>query len=168
MSLPSPLLQDLSFSPAGEQSLKASVGSCNVEIQFSPRQHIPPFSAELQAEVAGLLLPLLTIQGCCQVGCQTHHSTKLVQVILVLDVIMCTNKTIIIFLLYVYSFDVGPLKETWRVSWRNFKVLVMNNLLSLEHFVLIYFMISNYLLTGVYEHLFPSFAYDFFHVCLYF
>ncbi|XP_034061831.1 LOW QUALITY PROTEIN: hydrocephalus-inducing protein homolog [Gymnodraco acuticeps] len=60
-------LRDLSFSPAGEQSLKASVGSCNVEIQFSPRQHIPPFSAELQAEVAGLLLPLLTIQGCCQV-----------------------------------------------------------------------------------------------------
>ncbi|XP_010765598.1 hydrocephalus-inducing protein homolog [Notothenia coriiceps] len=60
-------LRDLSFSPAGKQSLKASVGSCNVEIQFSPHQHIPPFSAELQAEVAGLLLPLLTIQGCCQV-----------------------------------------------------------------------------------------------------
>ncbi|KAK5867885.1 hypothetical protein PBY51_012341 [Eleginops maclovinus] len=63
--------RDLSFSPAGEQSLKASVGSCNVEIQFSPRQHIPPFSAELQAEVAGLLHPLLIVTGCCQ-GVEVH------------------------------------------------------------------------------------------------
>ncbi|XP_040894088.1 hydrocephalus-inducing protein homolog [Toxotes jaculatrix] len=58
--------KDLSVSPAGELNLKASGGSCNVEIQFSPRQHIPPFKAELQAEFAGLLHPLLTIQGCCQ------------------------------------------------------------------------------------------------------
>ncbi|XP_059190373.1 hydrocephalus-inducing protein homolog [Centropristis striata] len=58
--------KDLSFSPAGELNLKAGVGSCTVEIQFSPCQHIPPFSAELQAEIAGLLHPLLTIQGCCQ------------------------------------------------------------------------------------------------------
>ncbi|XP_076588631.1 hydrocephalus-inducing protein homolog [Chaetodon auriga] len=58
--------RDLSFSPAGELSLKASGGSCNVDIQFSPCQHIPPFSAELQAEFAGLLHPLLSIQGCCQ------------------------------------------------------------------------------------------------------
>ncbi|XP_032378415.1 hydrocephalus-inducing protein [Etheostoma spectabile] len=57
--------RDLSFSPVGELNLKASVGSCNVEIQFSPQQHIPPFSAELQAEFAGLLHPLLTIQGSC-------------------------------------------------------------------------------------------------------
>lgn len=71
-SFPLLLLQDLSFSPAGELSLKASGGSCTVEIQFSPRQHIPPFTAELQAECAGLLHPLLTIQGCCQVGCEVH------------------------------------------------------------------------------------------------
>ncbi|XP_045894223.1 hydrocephalus-inducing protein homolog [Micropterus dolomieu] len=58
--------RDLSFSPAGDLNLKASGGSCNVEIQFTPRQHIPPFTAELQAEFAGLLHPLLTIQGCCQ------------------------------------------------------------------------------------------------------
>ncbi|KAM9351908.1 hydrocephalus-inducing protein homolog [Symphorus nematophorus] len=58
--------RDLSFSPAGELTLKASGGSCNVEIHFSPRQLIPPFTAELQAEFAGLLHPLLTIQGCCQ------------------------------------------------------------------------------------------------------
>ncbi|XP_070763174.1 hydrocephalus-inducing protein homolog [Enoplosus armatus] len=58
--------RDLSFSPAGELNLKAGGGSCDVEIQFSPRQHIPPFTAELQAELAGLLHPLLTVQGCCQ------------------------------------------------------------------------------------------------------
>ncbi|KAM7396206.1 hypothetical protein PAMP_019263 [Pampus punctatissimus] len=57
---------DLSFSPAGELNLKAGGGSCNVEIKFTPRQHISPFKAELQAECAGLLHPLLTIQGCCQ------------------------------------------------------------------------------------------------------
>lgn len=66
------LLQDLSFSPAGELNLKASGGSCDVEIQFSPHQHIPPFKAELQAEFAGLLHPLLTIHGCCQVVCEVH------------------------------------------------------------------------------------------------
>uniref|UniRef100_A0A8D3BS88 HYDIN axonemal central pair apparatus protein n=1 Tax=Scophthalmus maximus TaxID=52904 RepID=A0A8D3BS88_SCOMX len=43
-------------------------GSCHVEIQFSPRQHIPPFNAELLAECSGLLHPLLTVQGCCQVA----------------------------------------------------------------------------------------------------
>ncbi|XP_037622519.1 hydrocephalus-inducing protein homolog isoform X2 [Sebastes umbrosus] len=59
-------LRDLSFSPAGELNLKANGGSYSVEIQFSPRQHIPLFSAELLAEFAGLLHPLLTIQGCCQ------------------------------------------------------------------------------------------------------
>ncbi|XP_056273332.1 hydrocephalus-inducing protein homolog [Pseudoliparis swirei] len=58
--------RDLSVSPAGELNLKARVGSCSVEIQFSPRQHIPPFTAELQAEFAGLLHPLLTVQGCCR------------------------------------------------------------------------------------------------------
>ncbi|CAB1432186.1 unnamed protein product [Pleuronectes platessa] len=57
--------RDLSFSPAGKLSLMARGGSCKVEIQFSPRQHIPPFKAELQAELLGLLHPLLTIQGCC-------------------------------------------------------------------------------------------------------
>ncbi|KAM8849594.1 hydrocephalus-inducing protein homolog isoform 2-T2 [Spinachia spinachia] len=56
----------LSFSPAGELNLKAGGGSCNVEIQFSPRQHIPPFTAELQAEIAGWLHPVLSIHGCCQ------------------------------------------------------------------------------------------------------
>nr|XP_019962004.1 PREDICTED: hydrocephalus-inducing protein homolog [Paralichthys olivaceus] len=58
-------IKDLSFSPAGKLNLKACGGSCKVEIQFSPHQHLPPFKAELQAEISGLLHPLLTIQGSC-------------------------------------------------------------------------------------------------------
>ncbi|XP_054864966.1 hydrocephalus-inducing protein homolog [Amphiprion ocellaris] len=59
-------LKDLCVTPAGELKLKSNGGSCNTEIQFSPRQHVVPFTAELQAEFAGLVLPLLTIEGCCQ------------------------------------------------------------------------------------------------------
>ncbi|TMS05303.1 Hydrocephalus-inducing protein-like protein [Larimichthys crocea] len=62
-TLPEP--RDLSISPASQLRLKAGA-SCNVEIQFSPRQHIPPFTAELLADFAGLSHPLLTIQGCCR------------------------------------------------------------------------------------------------------
>ncbi|KAF3689156.1 Hydrocephalus-inducing protein Hy-3 [Channa argus] len=58
--------KDLKISPAGNLCLKANGGSSNVEVQFSPCQYIPPFKAELQAEFAGLLHHLLTIQGCCQ------------------------------------------------------------------------------------------------------
>ncbi|XP_024138466.1 hydrocephalus-inducing protein homolog isoform X3 [Oryzias melastigma] len=58
--------KDLSVSPPGELKLRSNGGLCTVEIRFSPRQHIPPFTAELQAELADLLHPLLTIQGCCQ------------------------------------------------------------------------------------------------------
>lgn len=72
-------LQDLSFTPAGELSLKANGGSCTVEIQFLPRQHIAPFSAELQAEFAGLLHPLVTIQGCCQVHCKLSFTFLFLQ-----------------------------------------------------------------------------------------
>lgn len=72
LSFSTPPLQDLSFSPASELKLRAGGGSCNVAIQFSPRQHIRPFKAELQAEIAGLLHPLLTVQGCCQVTCEAH------------------------------------------------------------------------------------------------
>ncbi|XP_037834213.1 hydrocephalus-inducing protein homolog [Kryptolebias marmoratus] len=56
----------LSVSPAGELKLKSGGGSCKVEIQFSPRRCVPPFTAELQAEFPGFLHPLLTVDGCCQ------------------------------------------------------------------------------------------------------
>lgn len=79
----SPLhLQDLSFSPSSELNLKASGGSCNVEIQFSPRQLIPPFIAELQAKCAGLLHPLLTIHGCCQVGCKVNFTRQIIHIVI--------------------------------------------------------------------------------------
>ncbi|XP_075327326.1 hydrocephalus-inducing protein homolog [Odontesthes bonariensis] len=57
--------QDLSVSPAGELKLKSGGGLCQVEIHFSPLQHYPSFTAELQAEFTGFLHPLLIIQGCC-------------------------------------------------------------------------------------------------------
>ncbi|KAM9376113.1 hydrocephalus-inducing protein-like [Pholidichthys leucotaenia] len=60
--------KDLSFSPFGQLKLRSNGDSCNVDIQFSPHQPIPPFTAELQAEIAGFVLPLVTIEGCCQVA----------------------------------------------------------------------------------------------------
>ncbi|XP_028313928.1 hydrocephalus-inducing protein homolog [Gouania willdenowi] len=57
--------KDLSVSPMGKLKLKSN-GSCKVDILFSPRQHILPFTAELLADLSGFLHPLLTIDGCCQ------------------------------------------------------------------------------------------------------
>ncbi|XP_028304635.1 hydrocephalus-inducing protein homolog isoform X2 [Gouania willdenowi] len=57
--------KDLSIFPAGKLKLKSN-GSCEVDILFSPRQHILPFTAELLADLSGFLHPLLTIDGCCQ------------------------------------------------------------------------------------------------------
>lgn len=71
-----PVFQDLYFSPAGELPLKLSRGSCAVQIHFSPHQRIRPFIAELQAKCLGLIQPLLTIQGSCQVHkfhCETDN-----------------------------------------------------------------------------------------------
>uniref|UniRef100_A0A3Q2PEK1 HYDIN axonemal central pair apparatus protein n=1 Tax=Fundulus heteroclitus TaxID=8078 RepID=A0A3Q2PEK1_FUNHE len=63
--------KDLSVSPTSELKLKSCGGSCKVQVQFSPHQHIPPFSAELQAKFADFLHPLLTIEGCCK-GVEVH------------------------------------------------------------------------------------------------
>ncbi|KAM4554444.1 hydrocephalus-inducing protein homolog [Fundulus diaphanus] len=63
--------KDLSVSPASELKLKSCGGSCKVQVQFSPHQHVPPFSAELQAKFADFLHPLLTIEGCCK-GVEVH------------------------------------------------------------------------------------------------
>ncbi|XP_054633597.1 hydrocephalus-inducing protein homolog [Dunckerocampus dactyliophorus] len=58
--------KNLSISPAGQQYLNPNAGSSIIEIQFTPYQRIPPFTAELRAEIEGYLHPLLTIQGCCK------------------------------------------------------------------------------------------------------
>lgn len=69
---PPPLVvpQELTVSPTGELHLKANGGSCKIYILFTPINHTPFFSSEVQADCAGLLLPLLTVQGCCQVSCR--------------------------------------------------------------------------------------------------
>ncbi|XP_061825847.2 hydrocephalus-inducing protein homolog [Nerophis lumbriciformis] len=59
--------KNLSLSPAGQQCIAANTGSCIVEIHFTPCTDIPPFTAELQADIKGYILPLLTIQGCCKI-----------------------------------------------------------------------------------------------------
>ncbi|KAM8861524.1 hydrocephalus-inducing protein homolog isoform 3-T3 [Synchiropus picturatus] len=56
-------LKDLSCSPMGDVTLKARGGTCNIDVSFLPRQHVPTFTAELQAEYAGLRFPLLSVQG---------------------------------------------------------------------------------------------------------
>ncbi|XP_008409888.1 hydrocephalus-inducing protein homolog isoform X2 [Poecilia reticulata] len=58
--------KDLSVSPLGEMKLKSCGGSCKLQIQFSPQQHIAPFSVTLQAEFKGFFHHLLTIEGCCK------------------------------------------------------------------------------------------------------
>ncbi|XP_014872340.1 hydrocephalus-inducing protein-like [Poecilia latipinna] len=57
-------LEDLTVSPLGEMKLKSCGGSCKLQIQFSPQQHIAPFSVALQAEFKGFFHHLLTIEGC--------------------------------------------------------------------------------------------------------
>ncbi|KAJ8406633.1 hypothetical protein AAFF_G00302070 [Aldrovandia affinis] len=56
----------LSVRPAGEVTLRGGGGRCLVELQFSPRQRMAPFSEELQLECLGTVRPLLVLKGCCQ------------------------------------------------------------------------------------------------------
>ncbi|XP_035275425.1 hydrocephalus-inducing protein homolog [Anguilla anguilla] len=56
----------LSVSPADEVTLRGSGGRCLVEVQFCPRQRMPPFREELQLECLGTVRPLLVLKGCCQ------------------------------------------------------------------------------------------------------
>lgn len=65
--LPPLVLQDLSISQTGDLNLRAGGGSCLVDILFSPHQRLPAFTAELQAQCAGVSYPLLTLQGSCPV-----------------------------------------------------------------------------------------------------
>ena len=62
------LLQVLSLSPAGEVTLQALGGRCVVELLWAPRRRVPPFTAQLRAECMGMLRPLLTAHGSCQVN----------------------------------------------------------------------------------------------------
>lgn len=72
--LPPLILQDLSISQTGELNLRAGDGSCFVDILFSPHQRLPPFTAELLAQCAGVFYPLLTLQGSSPVQCRVLSS----------------------------------------------------------------------------------------------
>eukprot|EP00063_Salmo_salar_P029727 XP_014004562.1 PREDICTED: hydrocephalus-inducing protein homolog isoform X1 [Salmo salar] len=56
----------LSVNPPGEVTLKPFGGRCLVEVLFSPRQRMAPFTSELQFECLGTVRPLLVLKGCCQ------------------------------------------------------------------------------------------------------
>ncbi|XP_030621187.1 hydrocephalus-inducing protein homolog [Chanos chanos] len=56
----------LSVKPESEVTLKAQGGRCTVDILFSPKQRMTPFSEELLLECLGTVRPLLIFKGCCQ------------------------------------------------------------------------------------------------------
>ncbi|XP_062403912.1 hydrocephalus-inducing protein homolog [Sardina pilchardus] len=57
--------QVLSVSPCAELTVAGGGGRCAVELLFSPRERMPPFSEELQLECLGMARPLLALRGCC-------------------------------------------------------------------------------------------------------
>lgn len=63
--------QVLTMSPSGEITLKPQGGTCHVEVMFSPKSRILPFSEEVLLECQGVLHALFIVQGCCQ-GIEVH------------------------------------------------------------------------------------------------
>ncbi|XP_007442069.2 hydrocephalus-inducing protein homolog, partial [Python bivittatus] len=61
----------LTMSPYGEITLKPQGGTCHVEVTFSPKSRILPFSEEVLLECQGLLRSIFIVQGCCQ-GIEVH------------------------------------------------------------------------------------------------
>ncbi|ETE67630.1 Hydrocephalus-inducing protein-like protein, partial [Ophiophagus hannah] len=61
----------LTMSPSGEITLKPQGGTCHVEVTFSPKSRILPFSEEVLLECQGVLNSLFIVQGCCQ-GIEVH------------------------------------------------------------------------------------------------
>ncbi|TRY66381.1 hypothetical protein DNTS_003349 [Danionella cerebrum] len=62
-------LQDpkiLSIHPESQVTLKGGGGRCVVEILFSPKHRMPPFTEDLQIECLGAVRTLLVMKGCCQ------------------------------------------------------------------------------------------------------
>ncbi|RXM33054.1 Hydrocephalus-inducing protein [Acipenser ruthenus] len=55
-----------SVSPQGEVTLKASGGRCLVEVVFSPKRRVPPFTEEGTVEWCGTSRSLFMLRGCCQ------------------------------------------------------------------------------------------------------
>ncbi|XP_033896012.3 hydrocephalus-inducing protein-like [Acipenser ruthenus] len=53
-------------SPQGEVTLKASGGRCLVEVVFSPKRRVSPFTEEGMVEWCGTSRSLFMLRGCCQ------------------------------------------------------------------------------------------------------
>ncbi|XP_072202948.1 hydrocephalus-inducing protein homolog [Excalfactoria chinensis] len=59
----------LCFHPSSELSLKPKGGTSKVEVIFSPKRRIQPFTEEVMLESSGLLRSLFMVQGSCQGIC---------------------------------------------------------------------------------------------------
>ncbi|XP_041964608.1 hydrocephalus-inducing protein homolog isoform X2 [Alosa sapidissima] len=57
--------QVLSVSPSSEMTVRGGGGRCAVELLFTPRERMAPFSEELLLECLGMARPLLVLRGCC-------------------------------------------------------------------------------------------------------
>ncbi|NXJ80823.1 HYDIN protein, partial [Trogon melanurus] len=56
----------LSLNPSHEVNLKPKGDTCKVEVTFSPKCRIQPFSEEVVLECSGLVRPLFMVRGSCQ------------------------------------------------------------------------------------------------------
>lgn len=61
--------QVLCLHPSSELSLKPKGDICKVEVIFSPKCRIQPFTEEVMLESSGLLRSLFMVQGSCQGIC---------------------------------------------------------------------------------------------------
>lgn len=61
--------QVLCLHPNRELSLKPKGDTCKVEVIFSPKRRIQPFTEEVMLESSGLLRSLFMLQGSCQGIC---------------------------------------------------------------------------------------------------
>lgn len=58
--------QVLCLNPTNELSLKPKGDTCKVEVTFSPKHRIQPFTGEVMLECGGLVRSLVMVRGSCQ------------------------------------------------------------------------------------------------------
>lgn len=61
--------QVLCLNPTSELSLKPKGDTCKVEVTFSPKCRIQPFTEEVMLECNGLVCSLFMVRGSCQGIC---------------------------------------------------------------------------------------------------
>ncbi|NXX95861.1 HYDIN protein, partial [Centropus bengalensis] len=67
----------LCLNPTSELSLKPKGDTCKVEVTFSPRRCIQPFTEEVVLECYRLVRPLFMVQGSCQGSCVSLDQEQL-------------------------------------------------------------------------------------------